>query len=97
MVMWCSPHMEQSLDEQCGEWLGTSEFSPISCESTGVESKIQPCLKPNFLKVLPASVPIKLASETDADHLAEDRGPSRRARIVDWRATAETKEAFPST
>ena len=52
-----------------------------------------------LLKVLPASVPIRLAGETDTDQLAEkqDRAAQREHMegLADERARAEVNEAIP--
>ena len=54
-----------------------------------------------LLKVLPASVPIRLAGETDTDQLAEeqDRAPQREHMegIADDRAGADMTGPFRST
>ena len=73
MVMWCSLHMEQSLDDQCEDWQETFEFRQILWERS--KSRVQdPALsQAELLRVLPASVPIRLSGETDTDQLAEEQ------------------------
>ena len=89
MVMWCLLHMEQSLDDQCEDWQETFESSQIlwkfqkSCSGSSVVSG-------RALKVLPASVPIRLSGETDTDQLAEEHAQNEQmVGIVDERVRAE--------
>ena len=90
MVMWCSLHMEQSLDDQCEDWQETFEFSQILWERSKVVFRIQ---RAELLKVLPASVPIRLSGETDTDQLAEEQDRAAQKEqmegIVDERVRAE--------
>ena len=48
VVMWCSLHTEQSLDDQCEDWRETFEFSQILWERSKVVFRIQHCLRPRF-------------------------------------------------
>ena len=65
--------MEQSVGDQCEDWQETFDFSKILCER--VKSRVQdPALsQAELLRVLLASVPIRLSGETDTDQLAEEQ------------------------
>ena len=78
MVTWCSLQMEPSLDDQCQDWLETSEFSKNWWERSKVEFD-----QAELLNLLPAPVPIRLAGDTDTDQLAEeqDRAAQKRANL----------------
>ena len=73
MVMWCSLRMEQSLDDQCEDWQETFRVQPDLVGK--IKSRVQdPALsQAELLKVMPASVPIRLSGETDTDQLAEEQ------------------------
>ena len=43
-----TPHMEQSLDDQCEDWQETFELSQILWERSKVVFRIQRCLRPSF-------------------------------------------------
>ena len=85
MVMWCSVHMEQSLDDQC-----------VQPDLVGkIKSRVQnPALsQAELLKVLPVSVPIRLSGEIDTDQFAEEQERAAQSEqmegIVDERVRAE--------
>ena len=92
--------MEQSPDDRCKDWQETFEYSQILWERSKVVFKIQRCLRPSFLRVLPASVPIRLSGETDTDQLAEEQDRAAQNEqmegIVDERVRAEITRPLQS-
>ena len=85
MVMWCSLHMEQSLDDQCEDWQETFEFSQILWERSKVVFRILRCLRPSFLECCLRLCP--------SDQLAEEQDRAAQNEqmegIVDERVRAE--------
>ena len=85
--------MEQSPDDRCEDWQETFEYSQILWER--VKSRVQDpaSSQAELLRVLPASVPIRLSGETDTDQLAEEQDRAAQNEqmegIVDERVRAE--------
>ena len=73
MVMWCSLHMEQSLDDQCEDWQENFEFSQILFGRSKSRVRDPALSQAELLRVLPASVPIRLSGENVTDQLAEEQ------------------------
>ena len=72
--------MGHSLDAQCEDWLETSDLVE-KLQSRIESSRVQdPAVsQAELLKVLSASVPIKLAGETDTGQLAEEQDRENEA------------------
>ena len=84
--------MGQSPDDRCEDWQETCEYSQILWKG---QSRVQdPALsQAELLRVLPASVPIRLSSETDTDQLAEEQDRAAQNEqmegIVDERVNSD--------
>ena len=105
-VQWMEGIWVGRLDESDGRVLLTPRGTVTgrSVRHLAGHLRVQPDLegkikKSWLLKVLTASVPIRLAGETDTDHLAEeqDRAAQREQMegLVDDRAGAEITRPFP--